>query len=111
MRRNRPVRHAAVTMNGIGIAYFMGVVNAALAAVTAFGVNLNPVQQASLATLVNASIALAVHLSHRIGEVEAAGGSGEMSRAQTAKIVAEVTPTHTADVVEVSPPSDVAVQV
>ncbi len=82
-------------MNGISVAYLMGFVNAALATVAAFGVNLNDVQRVAVASLVNASLVLAIHLAHRIGEVAAAGGSGAMSRAQTAEIVGESTPTGT----------------
>jgi len=95
VRQNRAVRKVAVTMNGIGVAYLMGVVNAAMVTVAAFGVNLNETQRVAVASLVNASLILAVHLGHRIGEAAAAGGSGAMSRAQTAEIISDATPTPT----------------
>lgn len=92
MKRSHGVRRVAVNMNGIGVAYLMGVVNAAMVTVAAFGVDLNETQRVAVASLVNASLILAVHLGHRLGEVQAAGGSGSLSRAQTAEIVADATP-------------------
>lgn len=92
MNRTHAVRRVAVSMNGISVAYLMGFTNAVLAAVAAFGVNLNDTQRVAVGALVNAALILGIHLAHRIGEVAAAGGSGGLSRAQTAEIVSEATP-------------------
>lgn len=82
-------------MNGISVAYLMGFVNAVMVTVNAFGVDLNDTQRVAIATLVNASLVLGIHLAHRIGEVAAAGGSGALSRAQTAELVDAATPNGT----------------
>ena len=58
MRSAHPVRRVAVSMNGISVAYLMGVVNAAMVAVNAFGVNLNDTQRVAIAGLINASMIL-----------------------------------------------------
>lgn len=92
MKSQHAVRRVAVNMNGISVAYLMGVVNAVLAAMVAFGVHLNDSQQVAVAGLVNAALILGIHLAHRLGEVQAAGGSGALSRAQTAEIVSDSTP-------------------
>lgn len=92
MKAQHPVRRTAVNFNGITIAYLMGTVNAVLAALVAFGVHMNDSQQVAVAGLVNAALILGIHLAHRLGEVQAAGGSGGLSRAQTAEIVKEGTP-------------------
>jgi hypothetical protein len=52
----------AVAMNASGVAYVMGVVNAALVAVTAFGVNITVEQQAAVVLVANAVLILAVYL-------------------------------------------------
>src|SRR5690348_7829405 len=93
MKRTHGVRRVAVSMNGIGVAYLMGVVNAGMVTVAAFGVDLNETQRVAVASFVNASLILGIHLAHRIGEVAAAGGSGAMSRAQTRAVVDEAMPT------------------
>lgn len=92
MKQTHPVRKLAVTMNGISVAYLMGFVNATLATVAAFGVHLDDVQRVAVAGLVNTALVLGIHLAHRLGEVQAAGGSGQLSRAQTAEIVGDATP-------------------
>lgn len=92
MKRTHAVRRAAVNLNGISVAYFLAVVNSVMVTVGAFGVDLNAEQRVAVATLVNAVCALGIHLAHRMGEVQAAGGSGQLSRAQTAEIVGEATP-------------------
>lgn len=92
MNRTRPVHRFAVTMNGIGIAYALALVNSLMAVVNSFGLQLTDTQRVSIVGLVNASLVLAVHLSHRLGEVQAAGGSGQLSRAQTAEILSEAAP-------------------
>lgn len=86
----QPMRKAAVTMNGITVAYMMGVVNALLATLLSFGVDLNTVQQASIATLVNASLVLAVHLAHRLGETVALGADTAHSQSHTAALTDNV---------------------
>lgn len=91
----QPIRKAAVTLNGITVAYLMGVVNAGLATMVAFGVDLNPTQTAALAGMVNASLILAVHLGHRLGEVLAAGGSAQHSQAATYELQQATAPTTT----------------
>ncbi len=88
----QPMRKAAVTLNGITVAYMMGFVNAVLACLLAFGVDLNEAQQASIATLVNASLVLAVHLSHRLGEVVALGMDTQHSQSQTASLTSDLAP-------------------
>lgn len=57
------------TLNGISIAYVMGLVNALLAILLSFGVNMNETQTASIVTFVNASFVLLAHVSHRNGEI------------------------------------------
>lgn len=89
VNKSHPVRRLAVNMNGISVAYLMGLINAVMVAVGAFGVNLNDTQRLAVAGLVNAALVLAIHLSHRLGEVQAAGGAGELSRAQTAEVYTE----------------------
>jgi phosphotransferase system glucose/maltose/N-acetylglucosamine-specific IIC component len=64
------VKRVVVSLNGISIAYMMGVVNAALAMLLAFGITLTFPQQASIVTFVNAALVLLAHLSHRLGEAE-----------------------------------------
>ena len=93
MKSQHAVRRVAVSMNGIGVAYLMGVVNAAVICAVSFGVHLNDTQISAIMGLVNAAMILGIHLAHRLGEVQAAGGSGALSRAQTAEIVNESTPT------------------
>lgn len=67
------MRKIAVNLNGISIAYLLGFTNAVLAAVNAFGVNLNDTQRVAIVGLVNAGLVLAIHLAHRIGEAQASG--------------------------------------
>lgn len=62
------VRSMAQTFNGITIAYVMGLVNAVLACVGSFGVNLSETQQGAIVALVNAGLILCVHMGHRVGE-------------------------------------------
>lgn len=92
MNKTHGVRRIAVSMNGIGVAYLVGFFNACLAVIVSFGVQLTDTQQVAIATVVNAALVLGIHLAHRVGEVAAAGGSGAMSRAQTAAVVADSMP-------------------
>lgn len=60
----------ARNFNGITIAYVMGLVNAVLALLLAFGINLTPSETGSITALVNAAFVLIAHSTHRVGEVE-----------------------------------------
>lgn len=71
---------AAVSLNGITIAYVMGVVNALFACLLAFGVPLTDQEIAAVATFINASMVLAIHMGHRLGEATASGATGATSR-------------------------------
>lgn len=51
-------------LNGVTVAYVMGLANAALALVVAFGVNLTPTQQGTITALVNAFLVLVAHASY-----------------------------------------------
>lgn len=86
--KHQPIRRVAVSMNGITIAYVMGFVNAVLAAVAAFGVNLSPQETAALAGLLNAGLVLAVHVGHRVGEGVASGASSRTSQARSDQQIA-----------------------
>jgi hypothetical protein len=83
-----PIRHLAATMNGITIAYVMGLVNAVLAAVAAWGVPLTPQETATTATLVNAGLVLAIHIGHRVGEAVASGAGARTSQAASDELIA-----------------------
>lgn len=67
------MRKVAVTLNGISIAYVIGLVNSIMAVVNSFGLNLNDTQRVAIVGLVNAALVLAIHLSHRIGEAQSSG--------------------------------------
>ena len=75
------VRSVAVNLNGISIAYVMGLVNAMFACLVAFGVGLTDQEIASVSALINAAMILAVHFGHRVGEASASGVSTAHSRA------------------------------
>lgn len=75
------IRKAAVNLNGISIAYVMGLANALFATLLAFGVHLNDQEVASLTSLLNATLILAVHFGHRVGEATASGASSSRSQA------------------------------
>lgn len=80
-KRSPAVRKVAVTLNGISIAYVIGLVNAIMAAVNAFGLNLNDTQRVAIVGLVNAALVLAIHLSHRIGEAQSSGDVQQVAKA------------------------------
>lgn len=63
-----PVKRVVRGLNGISIAYMMGLANSALALLSAFGVNLTEEQQAAITGFVNAFLVVIVHVSHRVGE-------------------------------------------
>lgn len=55
-------------LNGITIAYAMGLTNSGLALLLAFGVHLDDSQASSITAFVNASLILLAHVSHRVAE-------------------------------------------
>lgn len=63
---------AAAQADGLAVAYLMAVVNAGLACLVAFGVNLSDSQQVAVVALVNAVLVAATHLLKANG----AGPSG-----------------------------------
>lgn len=74
------IRSAAINLNGISIAYVMGIVNALLALTVSFGVDLTAEQQGYLAAIVNGLLILVVHVSHRVGEATASGSAAAKSQ-------------------------------
>jgi len=85
------MRKIAVNLNGITIAYVMGLTNAVLACLLAFGVHLTDVQVGAIATLVNAALVLAIHVGHRVGEASASGQSHQVGVAKMDKAVRDAT--------------------
>lgn len=85
------MRKIAVNLNGITIAYVMGLTNALLVCVMAFGVHLNDIQRTAIAGLVNAALVLAIHLGHRIGEASATGQSHAVGQAKMEQAVQDAT--------------------
>lgn len=83
------IRHFTTTMNGITIAYVMGLVNASLATLAAYGATLTPEEQASTIALVNAALILAVHVGHRVGEGVASGSAAASSQARSDELIAD----------------------
>jgi hypothetical protein len=75
------IRRAAINLNGISIAYIMGLVNALLACLLSFGISLSDQEIASLVALINAGLILCVHIGHRVGEATASGASTTASKA------------------------------
>jgi hypothetical protein len=51
-------------VNGVAMAYAMGLVNAGMALVISFGVNLNESQQAAIFAFVNAGLVLVAHVAY-----------------------------------------------
>jgi hypothetical protein len=74
------MRRVAVTFNGISIAYVLGFVNAVMAVINAFGLNLNETQRVAVVGLVNAALILAVHMAHRVGEASLNDASHQLSK-------------------------------
>lgn len=74
------ISKAAENLNGISIAYAMGLVNAAMACAIAFGVHMNDTQIAAVVGLVNTALVLAVHVGHRVGEATSSGSSSAKSQ-------------------------------
>jgi nicotinamide riboside transporter PnuC len=58
------VASALGTLNGVALAYAMGLINAGMALIISFGVNLNTTQQAAIFAFVNAALVLVAHVSH-----------------------------------------------
>lgn len=67
--KGHPMMRLARTFNGITIAYVMGLVNALLALLLAFGLTITPAEQGSIVAFVNAALVLVTHAGHRVGEV------------------------------------------
>lgn len=63
-------------LNGISIAYLMGLTNSLFAVLIAFGVPLSDAREAALDAFVNAAMIVLMHIGHRLGE-QAATGSYE----------------------------------
>lgn len=59
----------ARAFNGITIAYVMGLVNAGLGVLLAFGLTITPEEAAAITAFVNAALVLITHVGHRVGEV------------------------------------------
>lgn len=85
------MRKIAVNLNGITIAYVMGLTNAVLVCVMAFGAQLNDTQRAAIGGLVNAALVLAIHLAHRVGEASANGQSHAVAQAKMDQAVQQTT--------------------
>lgn len=84
------VRRLAATFNGITVAYLMTGVNSSLVMLVVFGVNLTKPQIAALTAFINFVLSFAIHLAHRLGEVNISG----TSTAKAQEEVAAVTPSH-----------------
>ena len=74
------VTKVATNLNGISIAYVMGVANAAFACLISFGITLTPEEVGSITALLNAVLILAVHFGHRVGEATATGSATSSSQ-------------------------------
>lgn len=85
------ITKAAVTFNGITIAYVMGLVNAVFACLLAFGVSLTDAEIASVSALINAAMILAVHFGHRVGEATSSGAAQESSQLRTETVAIAAT--------------------
>lgn len=62
------VTRLAANFNGITMAYAMGLVNALLGVLIAFGVTITDQQAAAIIGFVNAAMIVAAHVGHRLGE-------------------------------------------
>ncbi len=58
------VANRIAMLNGVTVAYVIGLANAVLALVVAFGVNLTETQQGTITALVNAFLVLVAHASY-----------------------------------------------
>lgn len=52
------------SLNGVAVAYFVGVTNALLALLFSFGVNVSDDQRTAVVSFVNAALVLTAHLAH-----------------------------------------------
>ncbi len=59
------------TMNGVSMAYTIGLVNALLSLLLAFGVSLDSDQRAALVSFVNAALVLTAHVAHAMANRQA----------------------------------------
>ena len=62
------VKKLVLNFNGITMAYAIGLVNALLQVLIAFGVPLSDTENASIVAFANAAMIVAAHLGHRLGE-------------------------------------------
>ena len=58
------IARTVANMNGVLVVYAMGIVNAVLALVVSFGLNLTEEQQGSIVALVNALLVMVAHAAH-----------------------------------------------
>lgn len=75
------ITKAAANLNGITIAYAIGLVNIALALIVSFGVHLTQEQRGYLVAFINGALVLVVHISHRVGEATNSGATTAKSQA------------------------------
>lgn len=62
------IKSLTANFNGITMAYAMGLVNALLAVLLAFGVTLSDQQTAAIVGFTNAALVILAHVGHRLGE-------------------------------------------
>lgn len=82
------ITKAAQTLNGISIAYVMGVANAGFALLTAYGITLTTDETAATLAFLNAVLILVSHMAHRVGEATASGAATAHSQAAEQKSIA-----------------------
>lgn len=91
--RTSTVTKAAQTLNGISIAYVMGVANAGFALLTAYGLTLTQSETAATLAFLNAVLILASHFAHRVGEATASGSATAHSQADSSSSSSSSSPT------------------
>ena len=64
------VARLAKNFNGITMAYVMGLANALLSVLLAFGVTMSLQQQSAVVAFVNAFLVILAHFGHRLGEAQ-----------------------------------------
>lgn len=62
------LRNLLANLNGVAIAYLLGLVNALLQLLLAFGVSISDKQNAALVAFVNAALVALAHLAHKVGQ-------------------------------------------
>lgn len=97
------VTKLAKNLNGITIAYVMGLASAIFSLLRAFGVPMTPTQQGAIGAVLSAMLILAVQVGHRVGEAVATGASHAQSIKDTpADANGEATNTNPAGTVSAS---------